>query len=535
MPANNRKQSRAKVTRIVSGGSPITGAPAAIFQKTLQDALIDGFKDPVCFARDFLDIEPYPDQQTFLRNSKDCVESNFVAGNRVGKTWLSGLILLWKAFYRHISPFLMPEHISPHVTYKAVSTSLTHDQAKLAWTYALTFTESKRFRPFLGDVVHSPFPTMNIRTKNEKGDWVFSEVWARSLAKGGVYLLGHSISFLLADECAYVPKYMQIEDEVLRMRLADQGGSILRISTPNGRNFFYDKYLAGTRGDPKVYSQRVPTTANPYVARRFLDEAKERMLPEYYAQNVLAEFVSMSDFFRIENIQALYADVDETLPIEYNPKGRYVLGADLGAQQDPTVVMVLRIDTIPAQLVYVAEVKNTNWDYARGLVVQAYQTYRPEVSVIDATGTGDSVVQRLVNEHNLEGVERFIFSATSKPEVLFDLQEAVQRKRFVMPYGEATRELIRQLSFYRLDDKKLTQDHVIALALVNRAFTSATKNRGMSTQIYDDLSFISVRSHGREIVGLDNSEVGNLFTFDPTSGLLVPLGIETTMREYLEV
>ncbi|HMO58359.1 MAG TPA: terminase family protein, partial [Roseiflexaceae bacterium] len=312
MPRNNRKHTKEAVFRQVApeqisvGEQPTPTPPAGIKVKALQDALVDGYENPAQWARDFLDVEPYPAQEAFLLKSRDCAETTLVAGNRAGKTHLSGVMLLWRAFYRYISPYLAPEKVSPHVTYKAVSTSLTHDQAKLAWNYALTFTESKRFRPFLQDVVHSPFPTMTLATRNEKGEKVKSEVWARSLAKGGVYLLGQSISFLLVDECAYVPKYPTIEDEVLRMRLADQGGSLFRVSTPNGRNHFFNAYQSGLTGDPRFYSQTITTWDNPHVSRAFIESMKERMVPEYYAQNVMGEFVSLSDFFKLEVIQGLY-------------------------------------------------------------------------------------------------------------------------------------------------------------------------------------------------------------------------------------
>jgi uncharacterized protein (UPF0297 family) len=527
MPARNKKQTKEAAAlrepTIVVGEVPRATAPGLIKVKALQDALIDGLANPAQFARDFLDCTPYPKQEEFLLKSRDCVEANFSAGNRTGKTWTDGIILLWRAFYRYISPFTAPEYTSPHVTYKAVSTSLTHDQAKLAWNYALTFSESKRFKPFVADVVHSPFPTITLVVRDERGEKVKTEIWSRSLAKKGVYLLGQSIGFLLADECAYIPDYPQIEDEVIRMRLADQGGSLFRTSTPNGRNHFFTYYQQGGSGDPRYYSQMLTTWDNPYVPRAFLEEQRERMLPEYYAQNVMGEFVSLSDFFKLEHIQQLYNGVDYPFPMATDTQGVYVMGVDLGAAQDPTVVCVLRIDVEPAQLVFLLGTKNTNWRAQRALVATVWGDYKPAKTYIDATGVGAPIAQQLIEEDGLQNTVAHIITHANKPDTLVRLQDAVQRRKWVFPFNSETKELISQLSFYRLDDKGIKQDYVLGAAMMNLAWEDYLRAGQFSTTIYPDLAAIDVLQNGRGLGGVEmTGRTGTLFTYDARTGMFLP-------------
>lgn len=538
MPARNKRTTKEGAAlkkktvapeQIKVGEAPSITPPGIIVRKTLQEAVIDGLESPAQFARDFLDLDPYEAQDEFLVKSRDAAEANFVAGNRVGKSWTAGVVLLWRAFYRYISPFTAPDKPSPHVTYKAVSTSLTLDQARLAWNYALTFSESKRFKTFVVDTIFSPFPTMTLRTPSDTGDWVKSEVWARSLAKGGLYLLGHSISFVLVDECAYIKDYPRIEDEVLRMRLADQGGALFRISTPNGRNHFFTYYQSGLTGDPRYYSHRITTWDNPYVSKAFIEEMRERMLAEYYAQNVMAEFVSLSDFFKLEVIQALYENQDYSLPVEPVKGAEYVMGVDLGAMRDPTVVIVWRVDRQPAETVFVGEMRNTNWRASREFAANTWGTYRPAVTYVDATGVGAPIAQQLIDEDGLTGVEPFVFSNTSKPDAMVRLQDAAQRRKFVFPYVNATKELINQLSFYRLDDKGIAQDYPMALSLVNMAREQYENRYAMHTEFYDDLRAVDVLQGGRAISGEDRDLMGTgtLFEHDWRTGLFVPAG---TMR-----
>lgn len=538
MPANNRKSAKnLTADRIKVGSTPEKmSAPHLIFRKTMQDALIDGLSSVSTWARDFLDVDPYEAQCTFLDTTRDASEANFVAGNRVGKSWSGGIILSWRAFYRFVSPYTAPERPTPHNVYKAVAVSMTIDQAKLSWNYALTFmTTSKRFKPFLREYLYSPFPTIYLQTKNERGDWVPSEVWARSLAKNGLYLLGHSINFILIDECAYIKNYPMIEDEVIRMRLADTGGSIFRISTPNGRNHFYNYFQDGLAGlkqhdpssgmRPRYYSQRVATWDNPAVSRAYLEEAQRRMIPEYYAQNILGEFISLSDFFKIDQIQNCYDSVEVELNDGPKAGREYVLGVDLGALRDPTVCYVLDVtgkDT--PLLVGLYEVKNGSWASARALANQVYHQWKPIYSTIDATGVGRPISQQLIEEDGWANTEEFIFTAQSKPDLMTRLQDQIQRTGIRFPYVTKTQELIQQLSFYKLDDKTITQDHVIALALANWSYEKAKKVNFLDTTIYDDLAIIPVYSGGASVPDDMGMGPGLRFSLDEETGMFYPEG-----------
>src|SRR5262245_1352020 len=113
MIGNNRKRKKAEAafdnatvdaSNITVGEQPKPQAPGLIVAKTLQEALIAGLDSPAQFARDFLDVDPYAKQSEVLDAFRDAQQANFSAGNRTGKTFASGIWLLWKAFYRHHPP-----------------------------------------------------------------------------------------------------------------------------------------------------------------------------------------------------------------------------------------------------------------------------------------------------------------------------------------------------------------------------------------------------------------------------------------------
>jgi hypothetical protein len=156
-----------------------------------------------------------------------------------------------------------------------------------------------------------------------------------------------------------------------------------------------------------------------------------------------------------------------------------------------------------------------------------YRKYAPIYTAVDATGVGRPVYQQFIEEDGWTNAEEFIFGATSKPDLMTRLQDRVQRTGIKFPYNNDTKELVAQMGFYRLDDKNITQDHVIALALANLAFERAKKNNVLDTTIYDDLNFISVRSGGRsvplDLVGDDQLGPGLIFGMDE-DGFYYPIG-----------
>lgn len=539
MPRNNTKAAKLRnervpnITKATVGATPApVQTPGIIIKKTFEEALVAGRDSIASFAQDFLDVEMYDKQADAFDESIEASEITISAANRTGKSFGAGVWLIWKAFYQHIPARTRPERLSKRNPYKVFSTSLSQDQANLAWNYALSFTETPKFSPYVVDVVRSPFPELTIKTK-VNGTWEHSLIGARSLSKGANYILGHSLAAVLVDECAFVPGYEQIEELVLRMRLADWGGVILRISSPYGKaNHLYRYYLRGQPNangvrDPRYYSTTLSTYDNPYIPRAFLDEMRASMSAELFAQNVLGQFIDLNDFFPAAVVQALYDEVNYPLGT-HSETGIYVLGADLGAQRDATVVTVLDVSVKPHRLAYLGELRNASWASVEAFIGAAIERYNPIFSLLDETGVGRPTVEAIQAKYG--NVEGFVFSAVSKPDILTRLQDAAQRRRFIFPFRAETRTLIDQLSVYRLDDRNLDTDYVMSLALAVRAVELQGQRGRLDTEIDDDLLVVPVYGGGRgiprDLLLREGGGGGLVFGLDPDTGLFIPMGQE---------
>jgi phage FluMu gp28-like protein len=198
------------------------------------------------------------------------------------------------------------------------------------------------------------------------------------------------------------------------------------------------------------------------------------------------------------------------------------MGVDLGFKRDPTVIYIQ--DLRNKKIVFVREIKHGTPPQVRQAILAHYREYLPLRTAIDSTGVGMTFVQDLVEEHGLENVEQFVFTAPSKIDILTRLQSAVYQRAFYFPFHPLTRRTIDELSFYRLDDKNIKQDHVMALALMNYAAEEAAKRSTILTEINDNLlvtpvSYVGGYAYDAE---LEEYEGGVRFVYDADLGILVP-------------
>lgn len=117
-------------------------------------------------------------------------------------------------------------------------------------------------------------------------------------------LRGRGISMLVIDEAAFVDP--DIWTRALRPALSDKQGRAILISTPNGRNWFYDLAEYASREDNDWGYYHWPTIMNPLITEQELREAANLISEIDFRQEYLAEFITREgmvyDDFSHENI-----------------------------------------------------------------------------------------------------------------------------------------------------------------------------------------------------------------------------------------
>lgn len=152
---------------------------------------------------------------------------------------------------------------------------------------------------------------------------------------------GRKYRRIIVDEAAMVPNLMDAWNYVLRPTLADYLGDAWFLSTPKGRNGFWQMYQWGQDDDNGEWkSWKMPSTVG-IIAQSEIDAMRDTMPELTYRQEILADFLEgQGSVFR--NIAAC-TTLQPSTPDKHNGH-TIIIGADWGKQQDYTALSVGCLD-----------------------------------------------------------------------------------------------------------------------------------------------------------------------------------------------
>jgi len=102
-------------------------------------------------------------------------------------------------------------------------------------------------------------------------------------------LRGVSLTYLVMDEVAFIKP--EIWEKVLRAALSDKKGRAMFISTPSGRNHFYDWYQLGQSGEDEDWKSWHFTTAdNETIDKKEIEAAKRTLSSFAFNQEYMSSF-----------------------------------------------------------------------------------------------------------------------------------------------------------------------------------------------------------------------------------------------------
>ncbi len=334
----------------------------------------------------------------------------------------------------------------------------SQEQAMLGFERTLEFLHHAGARP---TVRRTPAPTLVL------GD---SRLWARSIARGGMFLRGRKAHLIIVDEAAYVPE--AVVAEVLTPMLADTGGRLALISTPRGKNYFYRYYLQGQEDGIRVWSMRSPSWHNPLLSPTILQMQASMMTQRQYQIEYGAAFLDAEgQVFRTEW-------VDRALLLRLPAEGLTVAGVDWARYRDYTALAVLQGTRDGAKLLAVRRWQGLSWAEQAEAVAAHLRLHAPARILCDRTGVGDPLLETLQREFpHAEGVA---FTQAQKQSLIENLALMLEQARLqLMPDPELLRELYHfeatpTARGIRLEGATGVQDDlVIALALAAWALPTA--------------------------------------------------------------
>ena len=326
--------------------------------------------------------------------------------------------------------------------------------------------------------------------KKERGEWAWfkwspllggAEVHFRTTGEKALSTLGRDMDGWSWDEPAFDPNLTFIFDEVLNLRRMSTGGQAILIATATEGSQAYEELWQ--RGDalapdrqPDYASLRMSTRQN--VGYGITKPQFDRML-----RTVPAGLVPQNiDGYFLEARQSFFAKVsivsafDHSLPakVGHERDHSYAHGVDPAITYDSTWSIVLDI-TDPERWVGVSAAFKSGRQTAESILALTgdihgeYAAGGRCATGIDATGFGGKVFRSLLQSMRVPvtAVE-FGGRASVKQKMLANLRTAIDSGRLYLPQSGPWLILYRQLLAYKLNDRKLDTDAVMALMLAVR-------------------------------------------------------------------
>jgi hypothetical protein len=233
-------------------------------------------------------------------------------------------------------------------------------------------------------------------------------------------LRGEGLHRVVVDEAARVKR--EVWEAILRPAVSDTHGRVLFISTPKGKNWFFDLWCRGQDPlQPEFKSWKFPTADNPKVSPGDILQARQSLPVDVFSQEYLAEF--------LENSAGVFRNINECLGSireEPLPGKEYFAGLDLARLTDFTVLTIL---DAKGRQVYWDRFNLLDWTVQKERIIPVIRRYKAKLNV-DATGVGDPIYEDLRRAGlNVMGYK---FTAESKKKLIETLMIGFDQKKLCL-------------------------------------------------------------------------------------------------------
>lgn len=266
-------------------------------------------------------------------------------------------------------------------------------------------------------------------------------------------LFGPAVHGAIVDEASRMKEQAWI---ALQTTMTQTMGPIrVASNTDQGKtNWFYPLYMKGylhnpdgSKKFPEIVSWSIKTYENPHIKPAAFKELSATLPPSAYAS--LIEAIFPEDALTVfRNIDAVLIDDpagwDKLTPIIVKARSdhSYTIGVDLAKYSDYTVITVIDNDT--RQVVYYNRLNMRLWESQMIMVENVCEYYGSSQVVLDSTGVGDPIFERL----SLLGVPvvPYKFNNPSKQRLVDNLAIGIENVDVLIP--RSLEQLITELRLY---------------------------------------------------------------------------------------
>lgn len=231
-------------------------------------------------------------------------------------------------------------------------------------------------------------------------------------------LRGEGLDLAVLDEAAFMDP--RVWPEIVRPMLTTTRGAALFLSTPFGRNWFWDLYRLGLDNEaPEWESFHFSTETNRMIAPEELESIHRQTTEHVWRTEYLAQFSDESG----QVFRGIRAAVRPGRVEAAEAGHTYVAGVDWGRHHDYTVIAV--IDATARRLVALDRFNNIGWRLQRGRLKAMATRWRAQLIWAEANSIGAPNIEAL-QEEGLP-MRSFLTTSKSKSPLIESLALAIER------------------------------------------------------------------------------------------------------------
>ncbi len=285
---------------------------------------------------------------------------------------------------------------------------------------------------------------------------------------------GLKVYFAVLDEAAFMKDDM-VWSKVIRPALSDLKGRAVFISSPSGRNWFYDLYMDAKNGKKKDWTAyHLTTLDNPTIDREEIEEARNTLSSFTFRQEYLASFdTAGGDIFKEEWIKYGTAPTD----------GDYYIAADLAGFGDLSKMYESQVAKLDYSSIAVVKANTSGWFVDRIVygrwgvketaeqIFQLVEEYKPLRIGIERGVSKNAVmpyIKDLMGQRNTWfSVQELTHGSQRKLDrIIWSLQGRFEHGRITLNRGDWNTEFLDQL--YNFPNQNVHDDLVDSLAYIEQ-------------------------------------------------------------------
>lgn len=285
---------------------------------------------------------------------------------------------------------------------------------------------------------------------------------------------GLKVYFAVIDEAAFIKDDM-VWNKVIRPALSDLKGDAVFISSPSGRNWFYDLYMNAKNGKSKEWKAwHLTTYDNPTIDPEEIEAAKQTLSSFAFRQEFMASFdTAGGDIFKEEWIKYGTAPTD----------GDYYIAADLAGFGDLSKMYESQVAKLDYSSIAVVKANTSGWFVDRIVygrwgvketaeqIFQLVEEYKPLRIGIERGVSKNAVmpyIKDLMGQRNTWfSVQELTHGSQRKLDrIIWSLQGRFEHGRITLNRGDWNTEFLDQL--YNFPNQNVHDDLVDSLAYIEQ-------------------------------------------------------------------